>query len=72
MGAKGKWVDGWWTVEFARRLETGEADDTTFSSDRCYRMAVATFDRTGDMDKASGLIILRFDGVNAVECPASQ
>lgn len=72
VGAKGKWADGWWIVEFARKLDTGEADDTTFSPDLCYRMAVATFDRTGDMDKASGLIVLRFDGANAVECPASQ
>lgn len=31
VGAKGKWADGWWTLEFARRLDTGEADDTTFS-----------------------------------------
>ena len=72
VGAKGKWADGWWTVEFARKLDTGEADDTTFSPDRCYRMAVATFDRTGDMDKASELIVLRLDGAKAVECPASQ
>ncbi len=70
--AKGKWADGWWTLEFARKLDTGAPDDTAFSPDRCYRMAVATFDRTGDMDKASELIILRFDGANAVECPASQ
>lgn len=72
VGAKGRWADGWWSVEFARKLDTGETDDTTFSPDRCYRMAVATFDRTGDMDKASGLVVLRFDGANAVECPASQ
>ncbi len=72
VGAKGKWADGQWTLEFARRLDTGAADDTTFAPERCYRMAVATFDRTGDMDKASQLIVLRFDGANAVGCPASE
>lgn len=72
VGAKGKWADGWWTVEFARKLDTHETDDTTFAPERCYRMGVATFDRTGDMDKASELIVLRFDGAKAIECPASQ
>lgn len=72
IGAKGKWADGWWTLEFARRLDTGEADDMAFSPDHCYRIAVATFDRTGDMDKASGLVVLRFDGAKAVECPELQ
>ena len=25
--ARGQWSDGWWTVEFARKLETGNTDD---------------------------------------------
>jgi hypothetical protein len=66
--AKGQWANGWWTLEFARRLDTGHADDAVFGSERCHRMAVATFDRTGDMDKASDLILLRFEGSSA---PAS-
>jgi hypothetical protein len=59
--ARGTWIAGRWTVEFERALDTGHADDTPFSLTRPYRMAVAVHDRTGDMDKASGLIELLLD-----------
>ena len=58
--AKGSWASGRWTLELSRRLNTGHADDTTFERGRSYRMAIAAFDRTGDMDKASGVIELSF------------
>jgi len=58
--AKGVWADGWWTLELARKLDTRHDDDTAFSPPTTYRLGVAAFDRTGDMDKASGLITLRF------------
>lgn len=58
--AKGDWADGRWTLEFARRLTTGHADDTAFDPTRTYRMAVSTHDRSGDMDKASHVVLLRF------------
>lgn len=58
--AKGAWADGWWTLELERRLDTGHADDTAFDPQRTYKMAISTHDRTGDMDKASGVIELAF------------
>jgi hypothetical protein len=58
--AKGMWANGRWTLEFERRLDTGNPDDTAFDLARSYKMALATFDRTGEMDKASGLIELKF------------
>lgn len=38
--------DGWWTVEFARKLDTGYADDARFIADGTYAMGVAVFDRS--------------------------
>lgn len=58
--AKGAWIDGKWTLEFARRLDTGQSDDTAFNPARSYRMAVSVHDRTGEMDKASEAILLSF------------
>jgi hypothetical protein len=58
--AKGRWTDGKWTVEFSRALATGHDDDTRFDASRSYRMAVSTHDRTGDMDRASGTVLLTF------------
>jgi hypothetical protein len=58
--AKGVWKDGWWTLELERKLDTGHADDTRFDPGQHYRFAVATQDRTGDMDKASTVIELSF------------
>jgi hypothetical protein len=46
--AKGAWADGWWTLELARKLDTGHADDTPFDPKRAYKMAVSAHDRTGD------------------------
>lgn len=58
--ASGAWVQNRWTLEFARRLNTGHPDDTAFDLTRSFKMAVAAFDQTGDMDKASGIIELTF------------
>jgi hypothetical protein len=58
--AKGAWADGKWTLEFARKLNTGHADDTTFDPSRSYKLAVGVHNDTGDMDKASGVIELSF------------
>jgi hypothetical protein len=60
--AKGAWADCKWTVEFSRRLDTGHADDTRLSPTRAYRMAVSVHNRTSGMDRASGVIVLRFRG----------
>lgn len=59
--AKGAWADGKWTLELERTLTTGHEDDTQFDLSRSYSIAVATFDRTGDMDRGSPLIRLRFE-----------
>jgi hypothetical protein len=53
--AKAAWADGWWTLEFERKLDTGNADDTVFAPGKAYKMAIGTHDRTGDMDKATGV-----------------
>jgi hypothetical protein len=58
--AKGAWADGKWTVEFARKLATGQPDDTAFSASGAYRMGVSVHDRSGEMDKASEVIVLGF------------
>jgi hypothetical protein len=58
--AKARWSDGRWTLEIERALDTGQADDTRFDLARSYRMALAVFDHTGDMDKATGVIELVF------------
>jgi Ethylbenzene dehydrogenase len=58
--AKGAWSGGRWTLELGRKLNTGHPDDTAFDPSRPYKMALGVFDRTGDMDKASGEIELVF------------
>lgn len=58
--AKGAWADGKWTLELARKLNTGHADDTEFDTSRTYKFAVGVHNDTGDMDKASGVIELSF------------
>jgi len=60
--AKGTWAEGWWTLELERKLDTGNTDDTKFDPKRSYKFAVGPHDRTGDMDKASGVLELSFTG----------
>ncbi len=58
--AKGMWSSGAWTLELSRRLDTGNPDDTALDPQRLYNIAVAPFDHTGEMDKASGVIEMTF------------
>jgi hypothetical protein len=58
--ARGMWRDGAWTLELSRRLVTGNPDDTSLDPARSYQTAVATFDHTGTMDRASHVIVLSF------------
>ena len=58
--AKGTWADGHWTLEMSRKLNTGHKDDVVFDPSRTLLLAVAPFQRTGDMDMASGAIQLSF------------
>ncbi len=43
--AKGNWQNGLWTVEFARRLDTGHPDDLQFdpAADKSYLFGVSVF-----------------------------
>ena len=59
---KGRWTNGRWTVELSRKLNTGYADDTTFDTARTYKMGVAIFDRSEDIDHlVSDMIELVFN-----------
>ena len=47
--AKGEWKDGRWTLEFARKLNTGhDQSDTVFDPGSGTQMALAVFDHAGD------------------------
>ena len=47
--AKGAWKDGTWTVEIARKLDTGNHEtDTVFDPAKATQMAIAVFDSAGD------------------------
>lgn len=46
--AAGRWQDGWWTLELARRLDTGHADDVVFTPGQSVRGGIAVFNHTGD------------------------
>jgi hypothetical protein len=58
--AKGAWAEGKWTLELARKLKTGNPDDTAFDTSRAYKMAIGVHNDTGDMDKASPVVELSF------------
>jgi hypothetical protein len=58
--AKGAWAAGKLTLELARKLNTGNADDTKFDTARSYKLAIGVHNDTGDMDKASSVIELSF------------
>jgi hypothetical protein len=45
--AKGQWRNGVWTVEFARKLVTGNADDVEFKFLRSYKFGVARYEIAG-------------------------
>lgn len=45
--AKGRWRDGYWTIEFSRRLDTGHADDVAFDPGRSYLFGVSRHEIAG-------------------------
>lgn len=45
--AKGHWGDGYWTIEFQRKLNTGQADDIQFDPALTYRFGVSRFEIAG-------------------------
>jgi hypothetical protein len=45
--AKGEWKEGSWTIEFARPLDTGHADDIQFRIDGSYLFGVSRYEIAG-------------------------
>ncbi len=45
--AKGQWSNGWWTIEFARDLKTGNADDVQLVTSRRYQFGVSRYEIAG-------------------------
>ncbi len=60
--AKGVWKDGFWTVEIARKLDTGNHDtDSVFDPAKGSKSAIAVFDHAGDhFHAASDIFDLTF------------
>ena len=46
--AKGGWRDGHWTIEFARKLNTGHADDLAFERGRSYLFGISCYEMSFD------------------------
>jgi len=62
VSAKGRWEDGFWTVEFRRALVTGHRDDVAFDDlKKTYLFALAASDNASGAEHSfSGLLRLRF------------
>jgi len=45
--AKGVWADGRWTIEFARRLDTGNEDDLALKPGNSYNFGVSRYEIAG-------------------------
>ena len=64
--------DASWTVEFARKLRTGHADDAPFSAAGTYLMGIAVFDKSEDeLHYVAGPIALEFRNAGSGEVVAS-
>ncbi len=60
--AKGKWANGFWTVELMRKFDTGHDDDVKFELTRPVRGAIAVFDNAEAYHHStSGMITFRFE-----------
>lgn len=52
--AKGRWVSGFWVIEFSRKLQTGHADDIQFSPEQSPLFGVSIFSLYGhELDAGS-------------------
>jgi hypothetical protein len=45
--ARGIWRDGYWTIEFARKMRTNHKDDVEFEIDRSYQFGVSRYEIAG-------------------------
>ena len=60
--AKGRHANGRWTLELARKLDTGHADDAKLVIGQAYRCAIAVFDRESNEDhRSSREFLVRLD-----------
>jgi hypothetical protein len=58
--ARGAWAGGKWTVEFKRKLKTGNADDAVLEAGKSIQIALATFDKSEKSDHdVTGAITLK-------------
>jgi hypothetical protein len=53
VAAKGAWKDGFWTVEFSRRLSTGDPADVVFAPGREIFFSVAVFNSREGIDHST-------------------
>ncbi|RMG86583.1 MAG: hypothetical protein D6708_14090, partial [Candidatus Dadabacteria bacterium] len=61
--ARAAWVDGVWTVEFKRRLDTGNEDDVALKPGLVYSTAFAVYDRAEkDRHATTGVVRLELEG----------
>ena len=51
--AKGSWKDGFWTVEFSRRLSTGDPADVVFMPGRDTYFSLAVFNNREGIDHST-------------------
>jgi hypothetical protein len=62
VAARGSWKDGFWTVEFSRRLSTGDPADAVFAPGRDIILSVAVFNsREGIEHSTSKELALRLE-----------
>lgn len=45
--AKGKWKDGFWTIEFCRALKTNHSDDIQFDVNKEYIFGISRYEIAG-------------------------
>lgn len=52
VAAKGVWKDGYWNIEFARNLDTGNPDDAAFKPGKKLLGQIAVFNHSSDENKS--------------------
>lgn len=62
MEAKGIWKDGKWTLELARKLNTGNGDDVQFDATKTYSFGMSVFDKTCCSNSCSANAYAREEG----------
>lgn len=45
--AKGLWINGTWSIEFSRKLQTGQADDIQFDISQVYAFGISRYEIAG-------------------------